>query len=228
MQKLLLLLATLLAATALFSQSITFEQWLSLRQASGATISPDGESIAYTITSTNWKDNTYDTEIWLSRKGASPFQLTRTPKGSSTNPKWSPDSKWIAFLSDRGNKSQLYLISAAGGEAYPLTNEEEGITNFAWSPTGKELAFTRNDTDSKSAKAVKDRFGAFSEEGKEYKLTHCWLLPFNPDSIAHPIRLTEGNYTVTGFRWSPDGNQIAIERQPDPLIPSSIHASILI
>ena len=228
MQKTLFLAGLLLVTTAAKSQSVTFEQWLNLRQAGNAIISPDGASIAYTITSTNWKDNTYDAEIWLSRKGATPFQLTHTPKGSSNSPQWSPDNKWIAFLSDRGNKTQLYLIPTDGGEAFPLTKEEDAITSFAWNPDGKQIAFTKNDSDSKAVKATKDRFGAFSEEGKEYKLTHCWLLPVTTDSFAHPTRLTEGNYTVTDLRWSPDGSQIAIEHQPDPLIPSSIHAAITI
>jgi dipeptidyl aminopeptidase/acylaminoacyl peptidase len=228
MQKHFIFTILLLSTTTLFSQSISFEQWLSLRQAGSAVISPDGQNVAFSVTSTDWKENAYNTEIWLARKGATPFQLTRTPKGSSTSPQWSPDNKWIAFLSDRGNKSQLYLISADGGEAFPLTKEEEGITGFAWNPNGKEIAFTKNDTDSKAVKATKDRFGAFSEEGKEYKLTHCWLIPVTLDSLAHPTRLTEGNYTVTGLRWSPDGKQIAIERQPDPLLPSSIHGSITI
>jgi len=47
--------------------SIPFEKWLSIRQAGSAVLSPNGAGIAYTVTSTDWKENTYDTEIWLSR-----------------------------------------------------------------------------------------------------------------------------------------------------------------
>src|SRR5580693_8622029 len=149
--------------------SVSFEKWLSLSQAGTAVLSPDGANIAYTVTSTDWKENRYDAEIWLSRHNQPPFPLTNNPKGSSTSPKWSPDSKWIAFLSDRGDKSQIYLISAEGGEAFPLTREDENIDAFSWSPDGQQIAFTRNDADSKTVKAVKDHYGAFAEEGKEYK-----------------------------------------------------------
>ena len=99
----------LLAATIAQSQtsSVSFEKWLSLRQAGAAILSPDGAYIVYTVTSTDWKENAYDVEIWLCEKGRPPFQLTRTSKGSSTSPQWSPDSKFIAFLADRGDKSQI-------------------------------------------------------------------------------------------------------------------------
>ncbi|HEV3327606.1 MAG TPA: S9 family peptidase [Puia sp.] len=225
--------ATVIPATP----SVGFEKWLSLSQAGTAVLSPDGANIAYTVTSTDWKENRYDAEIWLSLHSQPPFPLTNNPKGSSTSPKWSPDSKWIAFLSDRGDKSQIYLISAEGGEAFPLTREDENINAFSWSPDGQQIAFTRNDADSKTVKAVKDHYGAFAEEGKEYKLSHLWTIRFSIDSLTsppsgdsssfpRPTRLTSGNFTVTDFKWSPDGRQIACNRQPDPLIPSSIHASI--
>jgi dipeptidyl aminopeptidase/acylaminoacyl peptidase len=238
--------ALLLQAITAFAQSpaasghpsVSFEKWLSVRQTGTVVLSPDGANIAYTVTSTDWKANAYDVEIWLSHQGRSPIQLTNNPKGSSTSPKWRPDSKWIAFLSDRGDKSQIYLISAEGGEAFPLTKEEESINSFDWSPDGNQIAFTRNETDSKADKSTKDHYGAFGEEGKEFKLSHLWLIRFSLDSLTNPIlqpdsatlptptRLTSGNFTVTSFAWRPDGRTIAYNRQPDPLIPSSIHAAI--
>ena len=57
--------------TATAQPSISFEEWISLKSVGGATISPDGKHVLYSVTSTNWKDNNYDTEIWLSRDGGS-------------------------------------------------------------------------------------------------------------------------------------------------------------
>jgi len=105
------LLSLIVVRTAGQSQpSISFEKWLSLHSAGGVALSPDGAFAAYTVSTTEWKDNSYDNEIWIAQKGQKPFQLTRTAKGSSNSPKWSPDSKWLAFLADRGDKSQIYCI----------------------------------------------------------------------------------------------------------------------
>jgi Tol biopolymer transport system component len=94
----------------------TFDQVIELRRAGGTAISPDGTMVLYTETETNWDDNAYETEIFLApAAGGAPIQLTRAKK-SSTSPAWSPDGKWIAFVSDRTDKRQLYLISPRGGE----------------------------------------------------------------------------------------------------------------
>ena len=74
----------------------SFEAVLSLQSVRNATISPDGKQVVYEVTSTDWEDNRYDTELWLSRDGATPFPLTNNAKGNSNNAKWSPDSQWIA------------------------------------------------------------------------------------------------------------------------------------
>ncbi len=230
-----------------------FEKWLSLRQAGGVQVSPDGKHVMYNITSTNWIENGYDTEIWLSRNGKQPFQLTQTLKGSSTSGAFSPDSKWVSFLTDRGNKTQIFLISLDGGEAFAVTDDDTGISNYEWSPNGDKIAYTKSESDSKKEKSIKERYGAFGIEGEEYKLSHLWVVNFNLDSMLNAglwpcfssktdsinsiqnklcqtfpkaARMTEGDYTVGGFDWSPDGKKIAFNRQPNPLINSSTHSDI--
>ena len=61
------------------------------------------------------------------REGEEPFQLTRTVDGSSSSPAWSPNGKWIAFSANRGDDSQIFLISPHGGEAWPLTEQRGKI-----------------------------------------------------------------------------------------------------
>src|SRR5215203_2325712 len=171
-------------AAAQKGASVSFEKWISLKQAGSPVISPNGRYVLYSVTSTDWANNSYDTELWFSRDGEEPFQLTRTGKGSSTAARFSPDNKFVSFLADRGDKTQLYLISVNGGEALPLTKEEEGISAYEWSPGGNTIAFTKVESDSKSDKTVKERYGAFAVEGEDYKLSHLWLLPFHYDSVV--------------------------------------------
>ena len=104
------------------SASVTFEQWISIRQAGSPILSPDGNHVLYSVTSTDWQENAYDSEYWLVKKDKAPIQLTRTTKGSSSGAKWSPDGQWIGFLADRGQKTQIYIMSVDGGEAMSTTN----------------------------------------------------------------------------------------------------------
>ena len=239
--------------------SVSFEKWISLKGVFGPVISPDGKTIVYTVGTTDWSNNSYDSELWMVREGQTPLQLTRTSKGSSFAARFTPDSRFVSFLADRGDKTQLYIISVLGGEAMQVTKDEDGINNYEWSPEGSRIAYTKSDPDSKKEKTVKERFGAFGIEGEEYKQTHLWLLNFHYDSIvlagqlpcypskkdstktdslkkvegqdciALPIgrRLTEGNFTVNGFAWRPDGKQILFNRQRNPLILSGITADIV-
>src|SRR5450432_1404053 len=172
-----------ITVTAQQNASVSFEKWLSLKAVGAAIISPNGKFVAYTVMTTDWVNNVYVTEIWLYRDGLPTFQLTRTEKGGSRSPKFTPDSKWISFLADRGSKTQLYLISVNGGEAFPITKEDNGVLDYQWSPDGEYIAFSEPEADTKKEKSSKERYGAFAIEGEEYKLNHLWLLHFSYDSV---------------------------------------------
>ncbi|HEU4471544.1 MAG TPA: DPP IV N-terminal domain-containing protein, partial [Flavisolibacter sp.] len=179
----LLLLAGFFA-TAQRGASVSFEKWISLKSAGGPLISPDGRTIVYSINSADWASNSYDSEIWMVRDGGEPFQLTRTAKGSSTAARFTPDSRFVSFLADRGDKTQLYIISVAGGEALQVTRDEDGIGSYEWSPDGRRIAYVKTDPESKRDKTVKERFGAFGVEGEEYRHSHLWMIDFHYDSVV--------------------------------------------
>lgn len=182
-----MLLCLLVFAISLFAQkgaSVSFEKWISLKSTGSPIISPDGRTIVYAVTSTDWANNAYDTELWLSRDGEVPLQLTRTSKNSSTSARFSPDGKYVSFLADRGEKVQLYIIAVNGGEALQVTKDEDGISSYEWNNSGSKIAYLKGEPDSKKDKIIKDRFGAFAVEGQEYKQSHLWLLDFKYDSIV--------------------------------------------
>src|SRR3954454_23912147 len=88
----------------------TVDQILSLKRVASPAISPDGRLVAYTVRETNWDDNAYETEIWLADATAGTTRQLTNAKKSSRAPAWSPDGSKLAFISDRTDKSQLYVI----------------------------------------------------------------------------------------------------------------------
>ena len=218
----------------------TFEQVIDLKRPTGTAISPDGRFVAFTAGETNWDDNAYETEIFLvAVSGGEPpahrsfsegvIQLTRSKK-SSTSPAWSPDSQWIAFVSDRTDKRQLYLISPRGGEPRPLTNVEEAVGSFAWSPDGKSIAFTMPDAKSDAHKERDKKFGEFEVVDQDWRMTHLHVIDvdLNGSTSAKARRLTSGTFTVGGFNWSPDSKSIAFDHRLDPNPPNGRTADISI
>jgi len=206
-----------------------FKDVLSLKSLGSPSISPDGKSILYTVRQADWEKNRYDSEIWLYRDGQKPFQLTRTRDGSSSGAAWSPDGQWISFRSSRDKGSQIYLISPWGGEASKLTSHEEGINAYRWSPDGKHIAFTATEPRSEESEAREKQYGRFEVEDAEYRLSHLWTIEVDLDGEPEAKRLTSGDtFTVGSFRWSPDGEKIAFDHRPDPLIDSYTKTDISI
>ena len=167
----------------------SLEDIISLRNAGSPAISPDGKHVAFTMRTTDWKNNRYDTEIWLSRDGGDPFQLTRTDDGSSSNPQWSPDGEWLSFSASRGNKTQVYALRLDGGEAQPLTHAPEGISGYAWSPDGSQIAYTMTEPQDSTLNDREEQLGAFQIEDSDYQMTHLWIVDVAPDAWPAPHEL---------------------------------------
>jgi dipeptidyl aminopeptidase/acylaminoacyl peptidase len=212
-------------------QTPTIEQSISLKRPDSPSISPDGNYVAYAVREANWKENAFETQIWIVASATGKgFQLTRSKK-SNTAPQWSPDSKRLAFLSDRDGKRQVYLINPFGGEAFPLTQSETGVTAMEWSPDGRNIAFTATDADSNAMKERKEKYGDFVVVEKDYTHTHLWVIevPVGASKAGKPRRLTEGNeLNVGGFSWSPDSQRLAFSAAKDPDLGSADTSDIFV
>lgn len=206
----------------------SFQDVLSLESVGGVSISPDGARVAYTVRSTDWEENGYDTEIWLAADGA-PFQLTRTADGSSTSPQWSPDGRWLSFLADRGEGNQVHLIDPGGGEAWAVTEVEGGVTSYRWAPTGDRILLRVREPETDEDKARSEQYGAYAVEDEEYRNSHLWMVDI--DSVGEttePERLTEGDFHVADAEWSPDGARLAYVRQPNANLLSFMETDIYV
>lgn len=220
-----------------------FEEVLSLRSPGTPIISPDGRHIAFNVGSTDWENNRYDSEIWLSKDGGTPFQLTNTADGSSGNIQWSPDSKYIGFSANRGDKNQIHIISVNGGEAVTITNEKEGISGFQWAPDMKSIIYTRS-VKNEDRKKTEEKYGKFGVEDDEYSLVELMSMPFNIEFLHQPVLpeytrdsvetekskpkplIEKPDFYIAGFRMSPDGQYIIFNRRPNPLRISSFESDI--
>jgi dipeptidyl aminopeptidase/acylaminoacyl peptidase len=229
-----LLLVSMLSpfAVAGLAQTPTIEQTLNLKSAGGPRISPDGRFVAYQVQKTNWEENAFETEIWMAVTATGECYRLTNAKKSSTNPQWSPDSKRLAFISDRDGKRQIYLIAPNGGEAVQLTSVETGVSTLSWSPDGRRIAFTAGDAESKARKDRKEKYGEFEVVQADYTFTHLWMVDAPAEvkeKKPEPARLTEGfSFSVGGFSWSPDSGRIAFSAAKDPDLSSSATSDIYV
>jgi len=209
------------------SATPTIDQSLEWKSAYSPKISPDGKRFVYELQTTNWEENAFDRNVWIGDVATGESHALTTAKKSSTNAAWSPDGKWIAFLSDRpgqiagspDGKKQLYLISPDGGEAQQLTKVENDVNAFEWEPHAKRIVFSMTDPDPKTMKDRKEKYGEYSVVHADYQMTHLWIIeiPAGMTPAEEPKRLTVGDkFSVGDFSWSPDGTRVAFSAQKDP------------
>ncbi|MEN6310281.1 MAG: S9 family peptidase [Acidobacteriota bacterium] len=208
----LLALAAPLAAGV---KPLGVDDLMKIRNVAEARLSPAGDRVAYVVSEINLEKNVTDSDIWLVKTaGGTPFRLTRGP-GRDDSPRWSPDGKLIAFLSDRDGSSRIWLIDPDGGEAFSAAAVKGGASSPAWSPDGTKIAFL--------AQGPKP-----AAEAKSWKAPED-IMAYDPDLPGAQISIldvasgsvkavTGAPYAVVDFAWSPDGAQIAFATQPSPRI----------
>jgi dipeptidyl aminopeptidase/acylaminoacyl peptidase len=210
------------------------------RDVGAARISPDGAWIAYTVTTVDSAKDRSDSDVYMvSWDGTRTVRMTASPEPES-NPRWSPDNRYLAFVSGRyeSKGGQLWLLDRAGGEAVRLTNLKGGVADYEWSPDATRIAVISKDPDPDEGKPdslksaspkpiVVDRYG-FKRDGAGYldeRRDHIWLVNV---ATKQAEQLTTGAFDDRQARWSPDGKRLAFvsEREggdPDRVNNSDIH-----
>ncbi|MEJ2009708.1 MAG: S9 family peptidase, partial [Acidobacteriota bacterium] len=134
--------AVALPALAQAKHALTFNDLMKVQRIFDPQVSPNGKWIAYVVSTPDLDANKMVSHIWrVPLAGGEPQQLTRGD-ASDWRPRWSPDSKSIAFISSRNGTSQVWILPADGGEARQLTDiatEADGVT---WASKGDTLLFT--------------------------------------------------------------------------------------
>jgi dipeptidyl aminopeptidase/acylaminoacyl peptidase len=207
------------------------EDFAQFREVDEPNLSPDGNFIAYVVGTVDLEKDKQPRNIWLAKwDGSENRAFTFGEKGQS-HPRWSPDGKWLAFLSGRDDENendQVWILSTAGGEAEQMTKEKGSVDDFAWSPDSKKIALVVHDPDPRDPEAkekekktvppiVIDRY-QFKEDVEGY-LTRHWSHLKLLDLASKKIdALTSGAHDEVLPAWSPDGSEIAFvtKRGADP------------
>jgi dipeptidyl aminopeptidase/acylaminoacyl peptidase len=212
-------------------RNLTVDDYFRIKDVEDAQISSDGKWVAYVVTTHDVKEDKDKKRIWMnSTSGGDAIALTNED-ANSTHPRWSPDGKYLGFLSERGNeKKQVWLLPRGGGEAEQLTNTVQDVNAFEWSPAGERVVLVLQDASPEDLEAAKKKeAGKADEEQKEKTRTRPWVidrLHFKEDEIGYLDRrrahlyvfnltdgkvkqITFGDYDDSEPAWSPDGKSIA-------------------
>jgi dipeptidyl aminopeptidase/acylaminoacyl peptidase len=211
----------LLFVSAVSAQTWDPELQLKVKAVGAPSVSPDGSRVVYTVNEAVMtpEKSEFVSQIWMANIATKQnVQLTFGEK-TSTNPKWSPDGKWIAFLSNRkDNRNNLYRLNIDGGEAEPLTELKTNISDYNWSPDGRFIAYTMSDPKTEDEEKNDKGRNDFRWVDENLKMSRLYVIPVEKDTNGkrEARKLTTGNYNVGEFDWSPDGSHIAFSHSKTP------------
>src|SRR5882724_3120311 len=206
-------------------RNLTIDDFFQIKRVQDPQISPDGKWVAYSVGSTSLKDEKSENQIWMIPT-AGGEAIPMTMKGSSaSSPRWSPNGKYLAFISARGEaKAQVWLLNRLGGEAQQLTEVKQGVSSFEWSPDSGRILLTIQDArpedlqpENKDAPKPKtttqppwviDRL-QFKQDTVGYldhRRTHFFVFEM---ATKKATQVTSGDFDDSQPQWSPDSKSIA-------------------
>jgi dipeptidyl aminopeptidase/acylaminoacyl peptidase len=205
----------------------------SMRDVADPQLAPDGAWVAYTVSRVDSAADKRDADVWMARTNGSQNLRVTTSPASESRPRFSPDGKFLSFISSRneddGGNAQLWLLNRAGGEAEKVTKLKGSVSDYVWAPDGKHIAMIIRDADPDSLTAAQkakkktappiviDRF-QFKKDVDGYlnqQRQHLYLFDV---ATRRLVNITPGVYDEYLPSWSPDSKQLVFssKRGADP------------
>jgi dipeptidyl aminopeptidase/acylaminoacyl peptidase len=207
------LLACLAPLVAQAGRALEPSDWYRFQDVSDLAMSPDGSAVAYLVTSYDKESDESRSALWMADwAGTHSVQLTRGESVSA--PRFSPDGRYVSFLSARpaGGKTQLWVLDRRGGEPRQLSHVSGELGGYEWSPDGERVVLVMHAAE--DAKAPKPWvIGTFHfKADKDGYLTaqsrsHLYLLDVDSGALSALTSDPERADSLPAF--SPDGQQIA-------------------
>jgi dipeptidyl aminopeptidase/acylaminoacyl peptidase len=228
---LLLLVALVSTPASVRTQAarpLSLDDYLAIKHVSSPALSPDGRFVAYVVRDVNHEEDRRDASVWrVPVAGGAPERLTQG--GSATSPAYSPDGRYLAFMSDRTEKTQVWVLPTAGGEAFRVTDVKQGVNAFEWAPDSRRMALVITDPDplegvekkteaEKAPRPIVITRLQHKQDGQGYldtRKTHLYIANL-ADALASAgakhasvTALTWGIHDEANPAWSPDGSLVA-------------------
>ena len=208
------LLAVLSSLNAFAERPFSVDDALAVKNVSDPRVSPDGAWVAYVVSELDLdEDSRYSNLYMAPMDGGDPVALTTSTK-SNNHPRFSPDGRYVAFLSNRSDKTQIWLLDLRGGEPRKLSSMKGGVSDFAWSPDSLAVTLVSRDPkpeteDSETVPPLVITRRQFKRDGRGYlddRRAHLYVIDV---ATGESRQITDGPYDDSSPTWSPDGREIA-------------------
>ena len=205
------ILGMTLGACGAAQAQLTPERAIAIRRIGELEPSPDRSNVAFVVTESPAAESVR--HLYLFRQAdQSVRQLTSSSKGE-WQPAWSPDGAQLAFLSNRDSeRTRIWILPMAGGEAMPLSVGKLSVQRMAWSPDGSQIAFlAATATPDSIDKRVADKDDARVVDRDEP--TSLWVVDIKSAAVR---QVTRAPWHVSEFRWVPTGDRLALVATDHP------------
>lgn len=193
-------------------KALSAEQAISFRSISELRPSPDRSRVAITVAEP--PDGAKRLRhIWVYSVALGQLKQLTSSSGSETQPRWSPDGRELAFLSDRDATQAIYTLPMNGGEAQRLTRDKQSIKAFEWSPDGRNIGYLAPDLPEPShEEKVKSGDDARSVDRDDPRV-HVWIYDVRSRTTR---QLMGAPWEAKEIKWFPQADRLLIVATDQP------------